>query len=106
MVLYFILLGVLCDNVKCVIGNGVVLLLEVLMKEIGMLEECGVLVCECLLISEVCLLILFFYIVLDLVCEKVCGDKLIGMIGCGIGLVYEDKVVCCGLCVGDLFNLE
>lgn len=38
-------------------------------------------------------------------CEVVCGKKVIGIIGCGIGFVYEDKVVCCGLCVGDLFDM-
>lgn len=79
---------------------------DVLMKEMIMFEECGVLVCEWLKISEVCLFIFFYYIVLDVVCEKVCGVKVIGIMGCGIGLVYEDKVVCCGLCVGDLFNVE
>lgn len=76
------------------------------MKEMKELEDCGIFVCECLLLFEVCLLIFDYYVVLDNVCEKVCGVKVIGIIGCGIGFVYEDKVVCCGLCVGDFFDKE
>lgn len=101
-----ILSGILYDNVICLIGNGVVLLLEVLMKEMGELELCGVNVRECLKILEVCLLILLYYVVMDYVWESVLGKNKIGIMGCGIGFVYEDKVVCCGLCVSDLFNKE
>ena len=63
-VLHLIPSGVLRDNVKCVIGNGVVLSPEALMKEIGMLEERGVPVRERLLISEACPLILPFHVAL------------------------------------------
>ena len=75
------------------IGNGVVLSPEALMKEIGMLEERGVPVRERLLISEACPLILPFHIALDLAREKARGDKKIGTTGRGIGPAYETKHV-------------
>ena len=105
-VLHLIPSGVLRDNVKCVIGNGVVLSPEALMKEIGMLEERGVPVRERLLISEACPLILPFHIALDVAREKARGNKAIGTTGRGIGPAYEDKVARRGLRIGDLFNPE
>lgn len=106
IVLYLILLGILCVDVLCLIGNGVVILLVVLQKEIVELEIFGVEVCLCLKIFLVVLLIMLYYIVLDQVCECVVGGKVIGIIGCGIGLVYEDKVVCCGICIVDLYYFK
>lgn len=50
---------------KCIIGNGVVFLLEVLIKEMFGFEDCGVFVCECFFIFEVCFLILLYYVVFD-----------------------------------------
>ena len=105
-VLHLIPSGVLRDNVKCVIGNGVVVSPEALMKEIGMLEERGVPVRERLLISEACPLILPFHIALDVAREKARGNKAIGTTGRGIGPAYEDKVARRGLRIGDLFNPE
>lgn len=106
MILCFILLGIMCEGVVCYIGNGVVLFFEVLFKEIGEFEEVGVNVCDCLFIFEVMMLILLYYIVIDQVCEVCKGVGKIGMMGCGIGFVYEDKVGCCVLCVQDLFDVK
>ena len=72
-----------------VIGNGVVLSPEALMKEIGMLEERGVPVRERLLISEACPLILPFHIALDL--KKARGDKPIGTTGRGMVQLMKIK---------------
>jgi adenylosuccinate synthase len=47
------------------IGNGVVLCPEVLLKEMVELEQNGVPVSECLKISAACLLIFLYHIVLD-----------------------------------------
>ncbi|MDF2180409.1 adenylosuccinate synthase [Aliiglaciecola sp. CAU 1673] len=102
-VLHLIPSGVLRANVKCVIGNGVVLSPEALMKEIAMLEERGVPVKERLVISEACPLILPYHVALDLAREKARGNKPIGTTGRGIGPAYEDKVARRGLRVGDLF---
>lgn len=105
-VLHLIPSGILRDNVKCVIGNGVVLAPDALMKEIHMLEERNVPVRERLLISEACPLILPYHVELDMAREKARGAKAIGTTGRGIGPAYEDKVARRGLRVGDLFNPE
>ncbi|MBT1443888.1 adenylosuccinate synthase [Shewanella sp. JM162201] len=105
-VLHLIPSGILRDNVKCIIGNGVVLAPDALMKEISMLKERGVPVEERLLISEACPLILPFHCALDIAREKARGNKAIGTTGRGIGPAYEDKVSRRGLRVGDLFNPE
>ncbi|MCL1048695.1 adenylosuccinate synthase [Shewanella abyssi] len=105
-VLHLIPSGILRDNVKCIIGNGVVLAPDALMTEINMLKERGVPVEERLLISEACPLILPFHCALDMAREKARGNKAIGTTGRGIGPAYEDKVSRRGLRVGDLFNAE
>jgi adenylosuccinate synthase len=89
-----------------VIGNGVVLSPEALLKEAAMLEERGVPVKERLVISEACPLILPYHVELDIAREKARGKKAIGTTGRGIGPAYEDKVSRRGLRVGDLFNPE
>ncbi len=103
-VLHLIPSGILRENVTCIIGNGVVLSPEALMKEISMLEARGVPVRERLKISEACPLILNYHVALDLAREKARGSKAIGTTGRGIGPAYEDKVSRRGLRVGDLFN--
>ena len=88
-VLHLIPSGVLHENVKCLIGNGVVLSLEAIKKEIEGLEEFGVEVRNRLYISENCPLILPSHIKIDQVRDK---DEFIGTTGRGIGPAYEDKV--------------
>ncbi|WP_077338901.1 adenylosuccinate synthase [Pseudocolwellia agarivorans] len=105
-VLHLIPSGVLRENVKCLIGNGVVLCPKALMTEIGMLEERGVPVRERLLISDACPLILPYHNALDAAREIARGNKPIGTTGRGIGPAYEDKVARRGLRVGDLINTE
>lgn len=102
-VLHLIPSGILRDNVKCLIGHGVVLCPKALMNEIKMLEAKGVPVRERLLISDACPLILPYHNALDLAREKARGNKAIGTTGRGIGPAYEDKVARRGLRVGDLF---
>ncbi|MCH1920072.1 adenylosuccinate synthase [Shewanella sp. A3A] len=103
-VLHLIPSGILRDNVKCVIANGVVLAPDALMNEINMLKEKNVPVEERLLISEACPLILPYHCALDSAREKARGNKAIGTTGRGIGPAYEDKISRRGLRVGDLFN--
>ena len=105
-VLHLIPSGVLRDNVKCLIGNGVVLCPKALMTEMAMLEERGVPVRERLLISDACPLILPYHNALDAAREKARGSKAIGTTGRGIGPAYEDKAARRGLRVGDLFCAE
>ncbi len=105
-VLHLIPSGILRNNVKCVIANGVVLSPEALLNEMKPLEERGIPVRERLFISEACPLILPYHIALDQAREAARGKKAIGTTGRGIGPAYEDKVARRGLRVGDLFNKE
>ena len=105
-VLHLIPSGILRDNVKCVIGNGVVLSPEALLKELKMLEDRGVPATERLFISEGCPLILPYHVALDVAREKARGCKAIGTTGRGIGPAYEDKVARRGLRVDDLFDMD
>ena len=102
--LHLIPSGILRQNVNCLIGNGVVLSLDALFKEVRELEERGVAVRERLKISLACPLILPTHIRIDQARERARGNDKIGTTGRGIGPAYEDKVSRRGLRVGDLFN--
>ena len=101
-VLHLIPSGILRDDVTCLIGNGVVLCPEALLKEIAELEEKSVPVRERLRLSPACPLILPFHIALDQARELAKGKDKIGTTGRGIGPAYEDKVARRGVRLGDL----
>ncbi|WNJ96349.1 adenylosuccinate synthase [Vibrio ruber] len=103
-VLHLIPSGILREHVKCIIGNGVVLSPDALLKEMEELEARGIPVRQRLSISEACPLILPYHIALDQAREAARGTKAIGTTGRGIGPAYEDKVARRGLRVGDLFD--
>ncbi len=105
-VLHLIPSGILRDGVQCLIGNGVVVSPEALLKEINMLEARGVPVRDRLKISAACPLILPYHIALDQAREIARGKQAIGTTGRGIGPAYEDKVSRRGLRLGDLFHRE
>lgn len=105
-ILHLIPSGILRDNVLCLIGNGVVLSPEALIKEMMELERNGVPVRDRLRISEACPLILPYHISLDQAREKTRGKTAIGTTGRGIGPAYEDKVSRRGLRLGDLMQRE
>ena len=91
-VLHLIPSGVLRDGVICLIGNGVVLSPDALLKEMSELEANGVPVRERLRISPACPLILPIHVALDQAREAARGSGKIGTTGRGIGPAYEDKV--------------
>jgi len=101
-VLHVIPSGILRNDVECLIGNGVVLSPEALLKEITALESRGVPVRERLKISPACPLILPYHVALDQAREARRGERKIGTTGRGIGPAYEDKVARRGLRLGDL----
>ena len=108
-ILHLIPSGILRDNVKSIIGNGVVVSLEALDKELTDLKEKGVSINNKLYISELCHVILPTHIALDLAHEKSLGKESIGTTGRGIGPTYEDKVARRGIRLIDFFdkiNLE
>jgi len=105
-VLHLVPSGVLREDVQCLIGNGVVLSPEALLKEINILEKAGVPVRSRLLISEACALILPIHVAIDQARETAKGTKAIGTTGRGIGPAYEDKIARRGVRAGDLLNPE
>lgn len=105
-VLHLIPSGILREGVTCLIGNGVVLAPDALLKEMAGLEESGVPVRERLQLSPACPLILPYHVALDQAREKARGNDAIGTTGRGIGPAYEDKVARRGLRLGDIFNWE
>jgi adenylosuccinate synthase len=98
--------GILRPQVRCFIGNGVVLSLEALLREADMLVERGVPVFERLRIAPNCPLILPSHVALDRAREQARGVNAIGTTGRGIGPAYEDKVARRALRVADLFQRE
>ncbi|CAB9544639.1 Adenylosuccinate synthetase (EC [Bathymodiolus brooksi thiotrophic gill symbiont] len=105
-VLHLVPSGVLREDVQCLLGNGVVLSPEALLKEIKILEEAGIPVRSRLLISEACALILPIHVAIDQAREIAKGAKAIGTTGRGIGPAYEDKVARRGVRAADLLNPE
>ncbi|MCB1615218.1 MAG: adenylosuccinate synthase [Pseudomonadales bacterium] len=103
-VLHLIPSGILRDNVTCLIGNGVVLAPDALMKEIRELEEKGIPVRDRLKLSPNCPLILPYHVALDQARETARGSSKIGTTGRGIGPAYEDKVARRGLRLGDVLD--
>ena len=98
--------GILREHVTCVIGNGVVVAPDALLKEIRMLEKRGVRVRDRLKVSGSCPLILSYHVALDIAREAVRGNAKIGTTGRGIGPAYEDKVARRALRLGDLANMD
>jgi adenylosuccinate synthase len=105
-ILHLIPSGVLHEHVICLIGNGVVLSPEALLKEIDQLEVRGIPASERIIVSESCPLILPYHISLDQARETALGNKAIGTTGRGIGPCYEDKVARRGVRVGDLMDAD
>jgi len=103
-VLHLIPSGILRSHVQCLIGNGVVLSIPAMFKEIKELEEAGIDVRSRLMVSQNCPLILPHHVALDVMRENVRGNQKIGTTGRGIGPAYEDKVSRRGLRVIDLYN--
>ncbi|OGP98527.1 MAG: adenylosuccinate synthase, partial [Deltaproteobacteria bacterium RBG_19FT_COMBO_46_12] len=101
-VVHLIPSGILYQNKKCVIGNGVVLDPAVLIEEIDEIKKRGYFQDDSqLMISEETHLILPYHRRIDVAREKFFK---IGTTGRGIGPAYEDKVVRCGIRVVDLID--
>lgn len=103
-ILHLIPSGILRENTRCLIGNGVVLSPEALLEEVAMLEQSGVPVMDRLSISESCPVILPYHVALDHAREAARGKKAIGTTGRGIGPCYEDKVSRRGIRFGEMLD--
>ena len=105
-VLHLIPSGVLREGVSCLIGSGVVIALDALVREADELVASGVPVYDRLKISPGCPLILPSHVALDVAREKARGSDAIGTTGRGIGPAYEDKVARRALKIADLFDRD
>jgi adenylosuccinate synthase len=106
-VLHLIPSGIFHENVKCVIGGGVVLDPLALIEESRAIKDAmSISVDGRLFISNRCHLILPYHRVLETAIEKRLGDQRIGTTSRGIGPAYEDKMGRRGLRVCDLISGE
>lgn len=95
--------GILTPGCTPVIGNGVVVDLEVLFREIDGLNDKGVDTSK-LLISANAHIITPYHVTVDKVSERFLGKRAIGTTGRGIGPTYGDKIGRIGIRVQDLFD--
>jgi len=94
--------GILYENKRCIIGNGVVLDPAVLLEEIDQLKKRGFFKDDSqLLISDETHIIMPYHRKIDVAREKLFK---IGTTGRGIGPAYEDKVARCGIRMADLLD--
>ena len=98
--------GILYEDKKCMIGNGVIIDPAILLEEIASLAEKGLPVTpERLMISENAHLIMEYHRRLDQAQEaSLAKEKKIGTTGRGIGPCYVDKVGRTGIKIGDLLD--
>jgi adenylosuccinate synthase len=98
--------GILYEDKKCMIGNGVVIDPGVLLHEMQELKESGMPVTpDRLTISENAHMIMPYHKRLDHGQEAALkGDKKIGTTGRGIGPCYGDKITRKGIKIGDLLD--
>jgi len=95
--------GILYDDKKCLIGNGLVVDPETLLEEIRDLEEAGILVNpNRLSLSDKAQIIMPYHKAIDLAREAAKGRDKLGTTGRGIGPCYEDKVARTGVRAVDL----
>lgn len=97
--------GILSEGVTPIIGNGVVVDLEVLFAELNEMTSRGV-DCSRLLISSNAHIIPPYNRLMDQANERARGKNQIGTTGRGIGPTYADKMNRIGLRIQDLFDPE
>jgi adenylosuccinate synthase len=95
--------GILSPGVTPVIGNGVVVDLEVLFAELEALNARGLDTTR-LKISANAHIITQYHRTLDKVTERFLGKRMIGTTGRGIGPAYADKINRVGIRLQDLFD--
>jgi len=89
-----------------ILGNGVVIDLAELIKEIEELEQLGITVDNHLHISDRAQLVMPWHKTFDRLGEEQKGKNKIGTTGRGIGPAYKDKIGRSGIRIGDLLDLE
>lgn len=105
-VLHLIPSGIFHKKVRCVIGNGVVVDPDALLKEIESLAKKNISVKGRLYVSERAHVILPYHRVYDKLRDERKGLTKIGTTGRGIGPSYGDKVLRTGIRVIDLYDAK
>src|SRR5690554_4505496 len=105
-VLHQIPSGIFRDDIKNIIGNGVVLDPIVFKKEIEGLKKFNISFQDNLFVSKKATIILPTHKLLDMAYEKSRGENKIGSTLKGIGPTYQDKIGRLALRVGDLLSVD
>jgi len=103
-VLHLIPSGIIHKKTVNIIGNGVVIELAALIKEINELKKRGIKFKNRFFISDRAHVILPYHTIFDKHKEELKGAKKIGTTGRGIGPSYMDKTGRIGIRISDLFN--
>ncbi|KAM1734550.1 hypothetical protein ACFX11_020008 [Malus domestica] len=98
--------GILNEETLCVIGNGVVVHLPGLFKEIDGLESNGVSCKGRILVSDRAHLLFDFHQIVDGLRESELSESFIGTTKRGIGPCYSNKVIRNGIRVSDLRHMD
>lgn len=104
VILHLIPAAALHPNKTCIIGNGVVVDVEILLKEIEGLKAQGYLKSSKLLVSDRAHAIMPYHKLIDRLREKHQNNTVLGTTGRGIGPAYADKVARLGIRCGDLLR--
>jgi len=100
--LHLIPSGILNPKAVNIIGNGVVVSPEALIKEMKQFDN----LLGRLFVSESAHMILTFHTLIDQAKEKLRGEKAIGTTGRGIGPAYSEKIARAGFRLGELRDVE
>lgn len=103
--LHLVPAGIFYPEKTCVIGNGVAVDPEVLLGEIGNLQDKGIDTSR-LVISDRANVIMPWHRLIDQLDEQLRGDAAIGTTGKGVGPCFVDKVARRGIRVSDLLRPE
>jgi adenylosuccinate synthase len=96
--------GILYPDKICVVGNGVVINLDIFFKEIDNLNKRNIDIKNRIFVSDSSHIILPFHEEIDSAKEALLKDNKIGTTKKGIGFCYSDKMMRVGLRVGDLLD--
>ena len=102
LALHLIPSGILNKKAVNIIGNGVVVSPEALIKEMQQFDSLE----GRLFISQSAHMILSFHVAIDKAKERLLGDKAIGTTGRGIGPAYSEKIARSGFRIGELRDID
>ncbi|MBI5788388.1 MAG: adenylosuccinate synthase [Candidatus Schekmanbacteria bacterium] len=103
-ILHLIPTGILHPGKKCIIGNGVAVDPQALIKEMDELKREHIDFSRRFFVSDRAHMIMPYHLLADQQAEKKMGQRKIGTTGRGIGPAYIDKMARTGLRMGDLLE--